>query len=190
LLLRGHRPPARFRIRLVDEAGAVDELLVVAQRHVRFLRLGCGGEECADPAHLARRRPAHHRLPEGVGAHAAPLLALRIDPAQRPRVRRAAQADDRFILLVRLAQRFVDVADLLLAPFLQENFLKLLVTPDQQRLPARQQDLTIGLRSQWLGAEGAVDDDTVTRLDVDTVVHEEPGELLDAGVRHTITILC
>ena len=40
-------PPGGYRIGLIEQAGAVDEVLVVGQAHLGLLGTGLGGEECA-----------------------------------------------------------------------------------------------------------------------------------------------
>ena len=86
------RAPGLDRVVAVAQAGAVEEVLVVGQRHVGLGGVGVRREEGQAPAELARGGAPHHRLHQRLGGRLPARLALRVHAGERARVRRRPSA--------------------------------------------------------------------------------------------------
>ncbi len=78
--------PFADRVLLVEATGAVDELLVLSERHLRILGGRVRGKQGDHPAEFARRGALEVAVAEPLARAAGQGEPLRIDRAQAPRV--------------------------------------------------------------------------------------------------------
>ena len=161
---QGRQPRRHFGP--VDVGGAVQEIGVLAERHLRLLGQGIGGVVAQDPADvfddLIHDGPARdHRLGQ----------TRRVGVGQCACVFSRADADGHLDRVGLKLRNRIEKLELLIASLGQEYLLGLLETHIQPRVPARRQDAPVAGHQQRLSIGGAVDDDQVARTDFGRVLH-------------------
>jgi hypothetical protein len=165
-----------------DMAGAEDEVLVLAQRHLRVLRVRVGRHQRPDPAHLAAADP----------------LPAPVDEAALGRVHLAARlgvgARERLGVRLRPDRHLgVEAVDLAQGQVGHELPLRLAALRDQQLGQALEGDVRVRVRAspdrgpleledQRRGRVARVDAEHLPLAQAERVVDEQRREPLDPGV--------
>jgi hypothetical protein len=183
-LLLAEPPPRRDGVLQVQHAGAVDEVLVLREGHLRVLGRGVARNLGERVAH----RPLGEAL-EGGGEQLPPGGLRRRDLArigaiEKPRVGRVLQHDHDIAGGVAVDLVRADVADLLLAAVPQDQLAERVAPRVEAGVAA---GLERGLENRINRGHAdrvGEDDDQVAAPDFRRVADEHVGELVEARVAH------
>src|SRR4051812_14335530 len=180
--------PRGYRILVVGEAGAEEEVLEARQRHAGVRRIRLRGVHRERPAVLAARRPLHRRVEQRLAGLLHARLLRGIDLGQGPRVRVGHDRERHVGRLVGPAHRLRDVVELVVPGQLEEGGLRLDRAEHEERVAARPQDFLVDRLYERLRIRGRADGTRLARLHLRRVAHEYLCECVDPAVPHAASL--
>ena len=184
LLLIVDSPPGRHWVVGVKLASAVDEILIVHQRHLGVLRGGVVGVQGDAPVHLASGRAREEALVQFALCLLAQGDLPRVGAAQPLRIRVGPQIQGCIDLFDLPAIDLGYEANLIVGAVFVEQLIGLFERDTHQRVRAHQQRLAVDLAHQRGGERRRADLNELALFKRQGVAHEYARQLRHTGIGH------